>query len=217
MMTEQSPGPGHPAFWSGRWREGRTTWDQGGAHPELIRLIADAREWNLLPDGSAILEPGAGRAHNGAALAGLGFHVTSFDGAAEAVDAARTLYGNTPHLTLAVADALVPVDAWRGQFQAIFDRAMLCAVAPDQRGAYLQTCFEHLRPGGIFMTLAFTEIRLDRPGPPFAIPMQELAHLLTAGFALVTAREFPNHEPDGRIVREMAAIWRRRSRHLVES
>jgi SAM-dependent methyltransferase len=219
-MSLAPSGPDNRAFWQGRWQAGQTGWDLGGPHPALASLIEEARDYGLIPESPAgvrVLEPGCGRAHNGAALAAAGFTVTALDAVDEAIAAARELYGERPGLTLEVGDALAVRDEWRGRFDVVFDRAMLCAIAPAQRRAYVQACFAHLRPGGVLLSLPFIETSLGegRSGPPFAIPMPELARLTAGGFALVTAEE--RRVDDGRIVRELAAVWRRRERWLVES
>lgn len=203
--------------WRTRWIEGRTGWDLGGPHPHLERLLQEAHDWGLLREPARILEPGAGRAHNGAALARRGNHVTAFDLVPEAMDAARQLYAGVSGLNLVVADVFALPEAWFGVFDAVFDRAMLCALPPTLRGAYVRAMFDVLVPGGVFLSLPFTVV--DYPdggsGPPFAVPMPELEQLLSPGFALVHAEEKP--VLDGKIRREMISVWRRRTRWLVES
>ena len=75
--------------WRQRWIEGRTGWDLAGPHPHLQHLLQEAREWGLLREPARFLEPGAGRAHNGATLARRGNIVTAFYFVPEAMAAAR--------------------------------------------------------------------------------------------------------------------------------
>lgn len=207
-----------PSFWRERWITGQTGWDTGGPHRLLDALLEAAREARLLPHGARILEPGCGRAHNGAKLAVAGYNVVSFDVTAEAISAARGLYEADPRLTLAVADALNPPEEWNDQFDAVFDRAMLCALPPELRRAYVEACFRCLKPGGAFLSLPFVEVFHPdgRLGPPFGVPMRELAALLMPGFSLCSAEESRTPEPTDRIRREAVAVWRRRPRWLVE-
>lgn len=205
------------AFWADRWKTGRTGWDQGGPHSLLATLIQEAEEQGFLKPGDRILEPGAGRAHNGAFLARRGYLVTSFDQAAEAIDEAKKVYGKEPNLTLTVGDALRAKGAWKGEFHAVFDRAMLCALPKTLRREYVQASYDHLTPDGLFLTIPFTECRIpESAGPPFQVSMSDLSEFMLAGFSLVHAEDHPL--PDGdRIVKETACIWRRRKRLLVES
>lgn len=205
------------AFWADRWKTGRTGWDQGGPHPLLPALIKEAEEQGFLKPGDRILEPGAGRAHNGAFLARRGYLVTSFDAAEEAVAEARKVYGSEKNLTLVVADALEAKGAWKGEFQAVFDRAMLCALPRKLRTAYVQASYAHLVPDGAFLSIPFTECRLpEAEGPPFQVTMADLSGILIAGFSLVYAEDHALPEGD-RIAKETACIWRRRKKPLVES
>ena len=121
--TPHAGSPASTAFWVERWQTGRTGWDQGGPHHALDALLATARELGLVEPAAMVLEPGAGRAHNGAALAKQGFAVTSFDAVQEAVNAASALYGRVPGLTLTVHNALQVNDAWLGRFVVVFDRS----------------------------------------------------------------------------------------------
>lgn len=217
-MTDTTPAKEHAgqAFWADRWRTGRTGWDQGGPHPLLAMLVQEAKDLGLKP-GDKILEPGAGRAHNGAALAQQGFVVTSFDASAEAIEEAKKLYGKVPGLSFAVQDALETKGAWKGEFKAVFDRAMLCALPAKLRKAYVKACYDHLAPDGLFITIPFTECRIpESEGPPFQVTMDTLSEYLLPGFSLAHAED--RLLPDGdRIVKETACIWRRRKRMLVES
>jgi SAM-dependent methyltransferase len=208
-------------FWQGRWQTGATGWDLGGPHPLLAELVAEARSWHALEPGARILEPGCGRAHGGAAMARDGYEVVSFDGVQEAVDAARAVYGEVPRLTIARGDALGVNPEWRGAFDAVLDRAMLCALPPEVRRPYIQACFEHLRPGGAFLSLLFTKVQHADPeklGPPFAITLEDLSQLTTPFFSLQFAEERdPPYNPVDVIRREALVILRRRPRALIES
>jgi SAM-dependent methyltransferase len=207
-------------MWRERWREGRTGWDQGGPHRLLSRVVSILKDEGWLSPGRRVLEPGCGRAHNGAALAEMGLVVTAFDVAPEAIDAARAAYAGRPNLTLTTGDALAVSTDWYQAFDLVFDRAVLCALPPEQRRAYVDTCFAHLKPGGLFVSLPFVEVRPGDDGkvagPPYAVGMAALSELLTPGFAMIHGEEHATPEPRDKIVREMVTIWRRRERALVE-
>jgi len=207
-----------PLFWADRWRTGKTGWDLGGPHPGLAALVEEAQSHGSLPAGSRILEPGCGRAHGGAALARQGFRVTAFDVTREAIAAARTLYEGVPGLELVVQDALLPVPEWRAGFQGIYDRAMLCALPGALRQSYVRACFDHLEPGGLLLTIPFTEVKISAAeGPPFAVPMAALAELLLPGFSLIHAQEIVVPGDETKVAKETLCLWRRRPKALVES
>ena len=208
-------GPRDAEFWRQRWRDGQTGWDQGKAHADLAMLESVARARGHLTQGARILEPAAGRAHASAALARLGYDVTAFDVAPEAMAAAAAEHGVLPGLTLMVADALVVRPSWLGAFAAVYDRAALCALPPELRPTYIATLHAHLREGGALLTIPFTEIRAEpdgttRAGPPFALAARDFATLLAPLFTLelVVEREVPG--PD-RIAKEAAMLWIKRA------
>lgn len=216
--AEAAPG-GSPAVWRERWLAGQTGWDSGKAHRLLPRLIQLLQADGSLSPGQRVLEPGCGRAHAGAVFAALGMMVTAFDVVPEAIAAATLAYGGTPHLTLTIGDALTARADWFESFDAVFDRAVLCALPPSQRRAYIDACFAHLKPGALFVSLPFIEVKVGDDGslgPPYAVPMIELSELLTPGFAMVHAEEHQTPDPKDKVVKEMITIWRRRLKPLTE-
>lgn len=209
---------GELAFCQDRWKNGQTGWDFGNPHPHLERLMTAALESGWLEPKARILEPGCGRAHNGAELAQRGFQVVAYDSVSLAIAEAQALYGALPGLTLVCRDALVLHSDWQQAFDAVFDRAMLCALPPARRQIYVQTCFAHLKPDGLFLSLPFSEVipTDGKQGPPYALSLRELVDLLSPGFAIVHAEERTDGGTDARIKREVVCVWRRRARMLIE-
>lgn len=233
MTTEQD-------FWRERWQGNRTGWDLGGPHEGLEPLLELLDQTGALGgldeiEGQAasdrrlrIYSPGCGRAHDGAAIvarsirippsiAKKNIEVVATDFAPEAIDAARGLYGSLAEkgLKFAVQDASAPVAPdERQKFHVIFDRAMLCALRPDLRPAYLRACHTRLVPGGVFLSLPFTRIE-DTPehppgsGPPFEINLRDLESLMGQnGFELVAARSVIVRRPDTIIKEEGLTVFR---------
>ena len=213
MQEKDDIRPSDPEFWQGRWQNERTGWDLGGPHPllgDVFRtLFADG--W-LAKDASAWV-PGCGRAHCAAELARLGFVTLGSDVVPEAIAKAKELYADVDRLTLEVGNALsplaVPVDV-------IFDRAVLCAIGPEQRSEFVKAIAASLKPGGLFVTFAFTETAPahGKSGPPFGIPFTELVELLGPELTLMSAAErsgvdIYGEEGAGPIVAEVAAVLRR--------
>ena len=225
MGTEQD-------FWRECWQGHRTGWDLGGAHECLVPLLKLFAKVSLIeslgaPGPLRIYSPGCGRAHDGAAivsrsiplppsLAARQIEVMATDFAPEAIDAAREIYGNLTGkgLSLAVEDARadVPV-AEKQKFHVVFDRAMLCALRPDLRPAYLRACHDRLAPGGIFLSLPFTRIE-DTPehppgsGPPFEITMANLETLMADHhFRLLAAEKVVVRRPDTIIKEEALTVF----------
>jgi SAM-dependent methyltransferase len=229
MTTEQD-------FWRERWQENRTGWDLGGPHEGLVPLLQMLDETGIVDsivsrenaEFLRIYSPGCGRAHDAAAIVtrsikippSIGkknIEVIATDFAPEAIDAARSLYGNLSQngLRFAVQDASAPVAPdERQKFHVIFDRAMLCALRPDLRPAYLRACHARLVPGGVFLSLPFTRIENtpEHPpgsGPPFEITLRNLESLMGQnGFELVAARSMIVRRPDTIIKEEGLTVFR---------
>lgn len=203
--------PAAASFWRDRWHSGETGWDQGQPHPALELLLEQARLAGAMRPGAKVLEPGCGRAHTGAALARQGYLVTSFDVVDHAIAEARTLYGDIPGLTLTIGDALKVRPDWRGQFDAIYDRAMMCALPPALRRPYGRAAFESLRPGGVFLSVVVAE-RREKPeaGPPFAVSEAVLTAMLAPGFRRLFAEERALPAAmGGNAAKELCSVWQR--------
>lgn len=172
------------AHWQELWRNGTTPWDQGAAHPLLTELLRLARQSGHLQDGALIWEPGCGRAHAAAYLAQQGFHVVAEDIAPEAIQTAKNLYQH-PRLTLRTGDVFHVAEADQGRFDAIYDRAMLCALPPERHADFLRGCAARLKPRGLWLGIPFAAV--DRPidqGPPFALPTPALLKTLEPFFEI---------------------------------
>lgn len=195
--------------WAERWQAKRTGWDQGQAHPYLEQLITMAHDQGQLPAHARIFEPGCGRAHNAMQLVRVGYAVKAVDFVPEAIEEAKKLYSH-PCLELAVEDVMkVPAEDKAG-FDAIFDRAMLCALGAEMRPVYLKACAERLKPGGLFMGIIFGELDSSfAGGPPFALSIGELLNLLKEDFTICDAVTVPA-APNPPVVREEILIVARR-------
>ena len=199
--------------WRARWREGQTGWDQGGAHPALLRLMEHAEREGAMARGSLIFSAGCGRAHNEAKLASLGYHVTATDLSAEGITAAQGLYGQLEGLTLRVEDVFQIPEGEASRYDAVFDRAMLCALGPDQRPLYVKAVHDRLRSGGLFCGILFRDVSREK-GPPFAVDELDAWALFHKQFTLVTAAVLKETPTTDTILEEWICIWRKGASEL---
>ena len=202
-------GDSRVTYWQERWVDKQTSWDQNGPHPFLPGLLEAARKFGGLKSSGSILEPGCGRAHNGAWLAQQGLQVTAFDAAPKALEEARKLYTDQDNLELTQGDALNVPRQWHGQFDGIFDRAMLCALQPELRDGYVQSIFACLKPGGVFMSLPFSRLDLTpKEGPPFSINVSDTEALFSP-YATLAYLEERLKDVNGSFVKgELIMVWR---------
>lgn len=169
--------------WSARYRSGDTPWDQGEAHPELVRR---AMVDGLVPKPGAgdldVFVPGCGRGHDALWFARAGCRVT-------AVDFASGLAAGLGPALEALGSRFVETDALTfegGPFDLVFEHTFHCAIPPERREDWARLVDRVLRPGGRLAALVFPA---DKPtsegGPPHRTTVAGLAASLGSGFRTV--------------------------------
>jgi hypothetical protein len=166
--------------------------------------------------------PGCGRAHDVAWLAQfkptsderMWQQVVGADFAPEAIQEASTLYGQVPGVRLRCEDATVVPTEERGTFDLVFDRAMLCALKPELRPAYMKAVVERLAPRGVHLVFLFDRIKPryegESPresGPPFEIDLQLYEHLVRPlGLEVLGQKSWLTRWPSGREMSELMVV-----------
>ena len=89
------------------------------------------------------------------------------------------------------------------------DRAMLCALQPENREIYIENMIANLKPGGLFLGILFSEIEAGIEGPPFALNREEITRLFLNNFSLVSWESHLKHDKPSFINSEYLCIWRR--------
>ncbi len=194
--------------WQHRWVNGQTGWDQGREHALLEQLVAHAQLQGPLIKPARIFSAGCGRAHNEAWLARQGFQVDAVDIVPDAIAKAKELYAEQEGLSLSVADAFARDEA-AFLYDAVFDRAMLCAIGPEHRKAYVQRIHEKLKPEGLFMAILFRRVRSPN-GPPFAVDENDALALFDAEFNLCHASSCALIANPHSVLEEWLCIWRKK-------
>jgi SAM-dependent methyltransferase len=173
-------------FWEGAYQEGRDGWDLGGPTPVFQRLL---RSGELAPGRMIVL--GAGRGYDAREFARHGFAVTAVDFAADAVHEMRARADVQAPVEILQADIFALPRMLDGTFDFVLEYTCFCAIDPARRGDYADLVARLLKPGGLFIDLAFP-IGGHAGGPPFAVSTEEILDLFRArGFTLVR-RESPD-------------------------
>ena len=195
-----------PEFWEEIYQHGRAGWDLGGPTPIFQRLI---RSGEFKPGHLIVIC--AGRGHDPREFARNGFRVDAGEFAADAADAMRALNDSqTPVLIYQTDMFQLPQDL-NGQYDYVLEYTCMCAIDPNRRTAYADLVARLLKPGGIYIDLAFP---LDHPegGPPFAVEVDEILAMFTArGFTLLR-REIPPESVERRKGREELLIFQKELR-----
>jgi len=189
------------SYWDLRWRDLNTPWDYGNKHPLLDQLIEKAN----LPEKARIYVPGCGRAHDAAAFAHLGFSVIAEDIVSEAVEEAKKLYGEIKNLRIEVRNIFEKDET--NAFDAIFDRAVLCALPTKMHERYLSKCFQLLAPGGLFISIPFLKLTINESeGPPYEIPEEKLKEYLANKFSLQVFDKIKNTPVGASVILEQGLL-----------
>jgi len=171
-----------PAFWIGRWKEGRIAFHEGRTNVYLERYeshLAAARR---------VFVPLCGKTEDLAYLAGRGHEVVGVELVEDAVRAFFAEHGVTPtvtqrgaftvyeegSITLLTGNLFDATPELLGPIDALYDRAALIALPSDVRARYverLRTLLPRDAPG-LVVTLEYPQDRMD--GPPFSVLEAEL-------------------------------------------
>jgi hypothetical protein len=191
--------PGEPEFWDLRYGASFAPWDAGKVPAQLRRFAAAPRA------GASVLVPGCGSAWDVRCFADEGWEVLGIDFSHEAIAAALPILG--PHARrVRQADFFAPIA--EAPFDAVYERAFLCALPRRMWAPWAHRMGEVLKPGG--MLAGFFYFDAGERGPPFALhAQQELDALLAAGFDRVEDAPVPDSIPVF-LGRERWQAWRRR-------
>jgi len=192
------------AEWQRIYAEEGTPWDMDMATPALAEVLPWAREAGLAEAARLVL-PCCGLGHDAAELARQGFQVTAADIVPEAIQEARSRYGEG--IDWRCADWFGPA---LGTFNAIFDHTAFVAFPPERRGAYAEACAGHLRPGGLWFGVFFHTVR-EPDQRPWAVQAHELRAVAeAAGFEVLRLQNLIQGHPR-RLGRELGMLARLRS------
>jgi SAM-dependent methyltransferase len=133
---------------------------------------------------------GAGRGHDAREFASHGFQVTAVDFSSQAVREMQRLASPDAPIEILQHDIFTLPDTLDHSFDYVLEYTCFCAIDPNRRAEYADLVTRLLKPGGIYVDLAFP---LDgrKGGPPFAVSAAEILDLFQArGFQLLS-REKP--------------------------
>ena len=174
-----------PHFWQSHYSNGRIPWDLGTPTPTFARLAASGD----YPPGQMIVL-GAGRGHDARLFARHGFTVLAVDFASEAVAAMHLLDNPATPVQILQADIFALPETMNGRFDYLLEYTCFCAIDPSRRGEYAALAARLLKPGGLYIALAFP-IGQRAGGPPFVVQPDDMIELLSEQGFNLQHREFP--------------------------
>ncbi|WP_347901283.1 thiopurine S-methyltransferase [Pseudomonas purpurea] len=183
-----------PEFWEKRWALNQIGFHQPQVNPYLLRY------WPALgfAQGSRVLVPLCGKSLDLVWLAGQGHRVLGVELSEKAVEDFFHEQQLTPHISVRGAFKVYqagPIELWCGDFfalstadvvdcVALYDRAALIALPPSMREQYAAHLLQILPEPceGLLITMDYDQSQL--PGPPFAVPDDQVQALLGARWQL---------------------------------
>lgn len=189
-----------PDFWEARYQENTARWDIGQAAPAFRELMESSDRPQ--PGRMAVL--GAGRGHDALWFAAHGFEVMGFDFAPSAIAQAQALATQTrSSAQFQQHDIFQLPTSFHQSFDYVLEHTCFCAIAPEQRPAYMEVVRQLLRPGGELIGLFWAH---DRPGgPPFGSKIEEIQALFSLGFEVrslqAVTQSVPNRQNEEYLLR----------------
>lgn len=194
----------YPEKWQADYLSKTDGWDLGGATPAL-RDIAVSRRFE--PGRMIVL--GAGRGHDAREFARHGFRVTAVDFSEYAASEMRRLAHDKAPVEIMQHDLFSLPRSLDGSFDYVLEYTCFCAIDPKRRPEYADVVQRLLKPGGIYIDLAFP---LDgrTGGPPFAVSAEELLGLFEDRGFVIKSRERPAKSVRRRAAAEELFIFQKR-------
>jgi methyl halide transferase len=174
-----------PNKWEADYLRKTDGWDLGGATPTFKNLAASRR----FRPGRMIV-PGAGRGHDAREFARHGFEVTAVDFSPYVINEMKHLADPQAPIEILQHDLFTLPRELDNSFDYALEYTCFCAIDPKRRAEYADLIARLLKPGGVYIDLAFP---LDgrTGGPPFAVSVPELLGFFQErGFKLLS-REKP--------------------------
>jgi SAM-dependent methyltransferase len=174
-----------PSKWEADYLRKTDGWDLGGATP-AFKSLADGGRFKP----GRMIVPGAGRGHDAREFARHGYQVTAIDFSPYVISEMKRLADPQAPIEILQHDLFALPRDLDGSFDYVLEYTCFCAIDPKRRPEYSDLVTRLLRPGGVYIDLAFP---LDdrAGGPPFAVSDSELLNLYQErGFKLLS-REVP--------------------------
>ena len=174
-----------PQKWEADYTRGTDGWDLGGPTPAFKRLASSGQ---FSPGRMMVL--GAGRGYDAREFARNGFQVMAVDFTPYAVHEMQRLAESNAPVEILQHDLFTLPHELDSSFDYILEYTCFCAIDPQRRSAYADVVMRLLKPGGLYIDLAFP---LDdhAGGPPFAVALSEIFTLFSTRAFTLLRRETP--------------------------
>ncbi len=195
--------PADAAFWDVRFDAAFTPWEQGGA-PRLLHDYLLRPPLAHAEPKKNVLIPGCGSAQEVLLFVEAGWVPLAIDFSPRAVAKAKSELKQYAHH---VQEADFFSEKFAAPFDALYERAFLCALPARLRESWAKRVAEIVRPGGELFGFFFADS--SPKGPPFGISQDELVALLEPAFVQLESK-VPNDSITVFAGKESWQRWQRR-------
>ncbi|MDK1081132.1 MAG: methyltransferase domain-containing protein [Anaerolineae bacterium] len=182
--------------WEALYLDGSDGWDLGGPNPVFQKLLQNEK----IKPGKIILL-GAGRGHDAREFARHGYQVTAVDFSPSAVQEMKRLADKSAPVEIMQHDIFNLPDSMDGCFDTVLEYTCYCAIDPKRRAEFADLVARLLKPGGLYLSLAFP-IGQHTDGPPFAVSVEKVLKLFKERSFKLVERKIPTDSVPSRQGRE---------------
>ena len=184
--------------WEADYQHGGDGWDLGAPTPVFRNLLENGQ---LFP--GKMLVVCAGRGHDAREFARHGYQVTAVDFSPFAAqEMSRLAVPGTP-MEILQRDLFTLPHGLDETFDYVLEYTCYCAIDPKRRNEFVDLIDRLLKPGGIYISLAFP-LTQKIGGPPFAVTVSELLRLFQErGFKLIEREQPSESVPQRRGAEEL--------------
>ena len=184
--------------WEADYQHGGDGWDLGAPTPVFRNLLENGQ---LSP--GKMLVVCAGRGHDAREFARHRYQVTAVDFSPFAAqEMSRLAVPGTP-MEILQRDLFTLPHGLDETFDYVLEYTCYCAIDPKRRNEFVDLIDRLLKPGGIYISLAFP-LTQKIGGPPFAVTVSELLRLFQErGFKLIEREQPSESVPQRRGAEEL--------------
>ncbi len=193
--------------WEKCYQEKTARWDKGAPVPALVDWLTESAA-----RGGSVAVPGCGHGHEAAAVARAWpkAEVAGIDLSETGIEGARDNYP-LANLRFEVGDFFA--GSAEGDLTAIIEHTCFCAIPPQHRKLYRDTCVRRLERGGLLVAVFYlnpieTEDDPD-DGPPWGASVPELDAYFGEHFDVILSK-VPSRAFPGREMRELLRVLRKK-------
>ena len=162
------------SYWDERYQEDNTPWDMKAPSPPLKNYIDTIENKN-----AAILIPGCGNAYEAGYLLEKGFtNVSVVDLSNTVTDVIKKKYEGS--VLKVITGNFFDL---KGNYDLILEQTFFCAIDPSLREAYVDKCYQLLKPGGKIAGVFFHN-KMVEVEPPYVASKEEYIEFFKDKFYL---------------------------------